>query len=140
MGLAEACRNEFFNKKQMTAEDTFYLDFIMKNLGCMSYGSDPEKSSAKYFHQDYMFKGGEPVFKDGFIQIIDALAKGIDIELYQEVTEVIYSDNKKPVRILTKEGKCFECDHVIVTLPIGILKSGDVRFTPELPKTKQAAI
>jgi monoamine oxidase len=40
----------------------------------------------------------------------------------------------------TKGGKTYEGDHLIVTLPLGVLKSGDVKFEPPLPKSKQAAI
>lgn len=33
-----------------------------------------------------------------------------------------------------------ECDAVLVTLPLGVLKSGDVTFVPELPETKLSSI
>jgi monoamine oxidase len=44
------------------------------------------------------------------------------------------------VVITTTEGKTFEANKVIVTVPISILKAGSIRFSPGLPAEKNTAL
>ncbi len=44
------------------------------------------------------------------------------------------------VRVLTKDGKEFLAETCIVTLPLGVLQSGAVKFEPKLPEWKATAI
>ena len=44
------------------------------------------------------------------------------------------------VRVLTKDGKEFLAETCIVTLPLGVLQSGTVKFEPKLPESKATAI
>jgi len=48
--------------------------------------------------------------------------------------------NQNSIRTQTNCGKAYESQHVIVTLPLGVLKSRDVEFVPGLPKSKLASI
>lgn len=50
--------------------------------------------------------------------------------------------SRKPVgvRVITKGGEEFIAEHVINTIPLGVLKTGNVIFSPQLPKEKLAAI
>lgn len=54
------------------------------------------------------------------------------------MTKIDTSDNK--VTVSTKEGKQFTGKHVIVTASVGVLKSGLIEFSPELPKWKTEAL
>ena len=55
-----------------------------------------------------------------------------------QVTGVEYTDANVIVR--TADGAVLRARRAIVTLPLGILKAGEVTFTPELPARKLAAI
>ncbi len=83
------------------------------------------------------FDGHEVVFPEGYLQIPERLAQGIDIRFNQVVSEIQYDETA--VKITTAQGT-FSADKVIVTLSLGVLKHGDVRFTPALPARKQQAI
>lgn len=55
-----------------------------------------------------------------------------------QVTEVEYTDTNVIVR--TADGAVLRARRAVVTLPLGILKAGEVTFSPELPARKLAAI
>lgn len=42
--------------------------------------------------------------------------------------------------VVTASGEVLRCDAVIVTVPLGVLKAGAIRFEPELPAWKQEAV
>lgn len=91
-----------------------------------------------WWSQEYQyFPGDEVIFPQGYRQIINRLAHGLDIRLEHFVTEIRHTDQK--VTILTSQGT-FIADRAIITLPIGVLKKGIVQFVPALPAPKQAAI
>lgn len=83
---------------------------------------------------------GEGDFRilDGYDSIAKYLAQGIDIRL-ETVVESLEWHNSG-VRVTAADGKDFEADRALITLPIGVLKAGRVRFSPDLPADKQAAI
>jgi monoamine oxidase len=76
-------------------------------------------------------------FPRGYNQITDYLARGLDIRLNTVVQRIDYSGDS--VQILTN-GRRYEADVVIVTVPIGVLKAGKIEFSPALPERKQGAI
>eukprot|EP00878_Enallax_costatus_P019801 GHUV01020904.1.p1 GENE.GHUV01020904.1~~GHUV01020904.1.p1 ORF type:complete len:1234 (+),score=527.47 GHUV01020904.1:96-3797(+) len=44
------------------------------------------------------------------------------------------------VRVTTASGEVYECSAVLVTVPLGVLKAGNVEFVPPLPEWKATAI
>lgn len=75
---------------------------------------------------------------EGYRSLPQSLAKGLDIRLSSKVQAVIWS--ARNARVQLSDGRELEARAVISTLPIGVLKSGTVRFEPELPKSKQRAL
>ncbi|MEM7031038.1 MAG: FAD-dependent oxidoreductase [Chloroflexota bacterium] len=82
------------------------------------------------------FKGRDVTFPEGYDQVVHYLAEGLDIRLRHRVEKISYHD---PVLIYTNQGQ-YQADKVIVTLPLGVLKQGQIEFSPALPDKKQAAI
>ena len=80
------------------------------------------------------FKGQQRIFPGGYAGIIDGLSAGLDIRLQTAVKAIDYG--RTPVLVETSAGP-FTATHVIVTVPLGVLKNGAIRFTPELPGEKQ---
>jgi polyamine oxidase len=82
--------------------------------------------------------GGDLILHGGgFGRIVHGLAEGLNIETGVIVNAVEYGEDG--VRIYTNRGE-EQCDRVVVTLPLGVLKAGRVAFFPALPVEKQAAI
>jgi monoamine oxidase len=73
----------------------------------------------------------------GYGQIATGLAQGLDVRVKSQVKRVEYSDRE--VRVATDQD-LFTAGKVIVTLPLGVLKSGAVTFAPALPDEKMKAI
>lgn len=63
----------------------------------------------------------------------------LNILLGQEVTEVNVREDKRVV-IKCRNGETYKADAVIVTLPLGILKADNVKFSPSLTLKKRRAI
>jgi monoamine oxidase len=74
----------------------------------------------------------------GYRQLVDAMASGVDVRLGRPVSEVAVSSGG--VRVVTADGTVEEGSHVVVTLPLGVLKRGQPRFSPVLPPDRLAAI
>lgn len=75
---------------------------------------------------------------EGYDSLIHALADGLDIRLNTVAQAVTWGGDG--VRVQTADGAHYEADAVVMTLPLGVLQSGAVRFDPPLPAAKQAAI
>ncbi|MFK8397776.1 flavin monoamine oxidase family protein [Pseudomonas sp. BGr12] len=75
--------------------------------------------------------------KDGYVQFANKLAEGIDVKLNHPVTKIVASNDEVTVEAA---GEKFTGSHVIVTVPVSVLKKGAIAFEPALPETKQAAI
>jgi monoamine oxidase len=73
----------------------------------------------------------------GFGKIIEKLAAGLDIRMNQKVLIVRQNDERATV---TTAGEDFEGDFALITLPLGVLKAGDVRFDPVFSTSKKNAI
>lgn len=81
--------------------------------------------------------GGDVLFPEGFDAITDFLATGLKVQLETIVRSVDYGANG--VMIKTSKGD-FDGDRVIITVPLGVLKSGDITFNPALPADKLKSI
>ena len=101
------------------------------------YAGGASQLSAYGFDAADDFGGGDMLFADGFRVIADHLAEGLQIELDQVVREIHW--RRGMVRVVTSSGE-FEAQQVLITLPLGVLKAGSVRFVPELPAAKREAI
>ncbi len=77
------------------------------------------------------------LYGGGFKMIIDHLAAGLDVRLGTAVSRITTAADG--VTIETNRGE-FSADRAILTLPLGVLKSGQIQFDPPLPADKQQAI
>ncbi|KMQ50999.1 amine oxidase [Chitinispirillum alkaliphilum] len=99
--------------------------------------ADPDSISARQTGKDKYFDGEDRWFPNGYDQLISQLAKGLDIRFNQTVKGVIR--NKQGIEIHTKNF-VYKCNYVIVTVPLGVLKEGDIQFEPALPQKKSESI
>lgn len=82
------------------------------------------------------FFGDLPV--DGYRSVVAALASSLDIRLGFDVAEVRL-DSRSAV-VTSSRGKVVEGSHVIVAVPLGVLKRRAPTFSPSLPSKCVAAI
>ena len=119
-------------------EDKRLVDFILNSCIEHEYAGSTNDLSAKYWYDAAdAFKGADALFVNGYQEIITHLAKGVTVKLGQTVREV--QCGSENVSVVTDRGE-YKADRVIMTLPLGVLKDGMVRFSPELPGEKRQAI
>eukprot|EP00053_Salpingoeca_punica_P008978 m.80214 g.80214 ORF g.80214 m.80214 type:complete len:299 (+) comp14832_c0_seq2:755-1651(+) len=89
------------------------------------------------------FTGTHCVTKDGFSIMPRALSVGLDIRLNSAVKHIEYSDKGVSVTYVDEKSTnvhTLEAAVVLITVPLGVLKEGVIRYTPPLPEWKQSAI
>lgn len=103
------------------------------NAGCLS------NLSAAYWDQDDPYEmGGDHCFlAGGNWRLSKALCEGIPI-LYGKIVHSIKYGGEG-VEVIAGD-QVFQADMVLCTVPLGVLKKGKIRFEPELPERKLAAI
>jgi len=87
--------------------------------------------------EDKEFDGPDLLLPGGFGQIVAELARGVEIRLNHVVRHIAYDQHG--ICAVTGNG-LFTANVGIVTLPLGVLKSGAVTFSPPLPRWKTQAI
>ncbi|SFR69796.1 Flavin containing amine oxidoreductase [Agromyces sp. CF514] len=70
--------------------------------------------------------------------LLDRLADGLEVVTMSGVTQVTRTDDRVSLRLDT--GESLTVDRAVVTLPLGVLKTDQVRFEPPLPRPYQLAI
>jgi monoamine oxidase len=101
------------------------------------YSGDWSRLSAWYFDDGDDFPGDEAVLNAGYGPLVTHLANGLNIHLGEAVTAI--APTAKGVEVTTTF-RSHIADRVIVTLPLGVLKSGTVRFAEPLKRNRQRAI
>jgi len=88
----------------------------------------------------------------GYGQLANGLASSptiLDIRYNHGVKQIKYveqenrriaDDDSAAVTVVCDNGESIEADAVVLTVPLGVLKSGRITFEPELPAQKTDAI
>lgn len=102
------------------------------------YGADIDRLACWGLVAGERLGGDEVMFPQGYGQLTAALAEGLDVRTGHRVTHIAHGP--RGVEVHTAGDGVFSAGRVLVTLPLGVLKSGDVTFSPELPAAKRQAI
>ncbi|WP_309716838.1 FAD-dependent oxidoreductase, partial [Armatimonas sp.] len=113
------------------------LNFLLSSEFEQEYAGSANELSAHWHDSAKAFPGDDALFTEGYHTLTKHLAQGLTIRLGHVVQEIDWSQS--PVRVVTSQGE-LTADQVLVTLPLGALKAGRVRFAPALPKAKLQAI
>ena len=124
--------------RSLAAEDRHYLAYVLNTVVEHEFGADISDLSFASVSGGGSFAGNDALFATGYVQIVDYLAQGLDIRLEHPVTDIDYAGPGVVLR--TEAGTTFEAAAVVVTVPLGVLKSGSPVFQPALPRRKRRAI
>jgi len=138
------------NTKSSQLEDDWEISEVSSFKSCMKsfelafseyLCDDLEKSNCKLYAAGTELPGGDVIVPAGLDGLIKALSRNIgeSIQLNTRVTNIDYSEKKVLVRC--DDGTVISCGHVIVTIPLGVLKlNNQTLFTPKLDQEKLTVI
>lgn len=116
--------------KEFLAWQTLFLNFYT--------GTELQYLSARHWHEDEtLFSENNGFMHDGYQPIINYLASQLTVLLQTEVNTIDYTGSQ--ITVHTNHGQ-YHADFVIVTVPLGVLKQGRIKFQPDLPERKKQAI
>lgn len=99
-----------------------------------------ERQSLRWMWNELEYEGhyfgDAPV--GGYRRLVEAMAAGVDLRLGVDVAEIASSAGG--VRVRGADGTAEVGSHVVVTVPLGVLKRGAPQFRPALPADRLAAI
>ena len=119
------------------AKGFYYWSTVLYEYLCAAdWDTIDYQLNEKYHHKlpggDLLLHGG------GYTKIIDYLASRLQIETNTAVSTIHLLD-EGGVRVETNQGS-YTAVQVILTVPLGVLKAGDIQFVPELPEEKRTAV
>jgi monoamine oxidase len=82
--------------------------------------------------------GEDVIFPEGFVQVVDHIAKGLDIRLGVAVERIETGDTV--VVHVTGSDATETADAIVVTVPLGVLQADAIAFDPPLPDDYVTAI
>lgn len=103
--------------------------YFLKAYTEFEVGASADRISARSWDDDEAFEGADVVLPGGYDALIRLLAEGLDIRLNEPVLTIRHGARGAAVE--TEKGSR-EADHVVVTLPLGVLQSSSIRFVPTL--------
>lgn len=114
------------------------LEYAVHSTIEIEYAASTGQLAFPYDELEADQAGGSALFPEGCDGILRNLAEGLEIRLNQPVQRIELA-GRSQVRVETGTG-AWSGDAVIVSLPLGVLKTGAVKFTPALPERKLQAI
>ena len=111
------------------------INYNPKTFQIWNNGKLRQRNFAQYFYAEHKFKSTTWY---GFFEkyIVPSIADKMTFN--KPILKVDYSADK--VKLTAEDNEVFEADKVILTVPIKILQSDMISFTPALPSTMTSAI
>jgi monoamine oxidase len=115
------------------------LHYALDNIYTYEFGEDLTRLSRNVFspYETSNVSGKNALLPEGYYQLFQSFSENIPINLNQIVQEINYNNNE--VKILT-QNNAYYAKKVIITVPLGVLKSNKITFSPNLPADKLQAI
>lgn len=129
--IAEELRGEV-----LSPVDQQRLNYATSMLG-LDAAADMDELGVMGQELDRRPRGEDALIRGGYRRVLDSLATGLDVRLGHEVTQI--EQLPTSVRVTTAGAVC-SAEHCVVSLPLGVLQSGRVRFVPGLPADKGAVL
>lgn len=101
----------------------------------LSIGEESERISARDYQR--LWAGDDLLVPSGYGNLVARHGAGLDIRLNQPVSEIRWDG---PGVSVTTPAGTLRAQACIVTVPVGVLKEGAIRFTPALPARTRDAL
>ncbi len=124
-------------RENLTSEEQRWFDYVVVSEIEHWYAGHVDDLAMVTAYEGALSRGGDAVPATGYGPFMEDLANGLDVRLSTKVTEVSY--NSSGVTVVT-DNESFEAASVVVTLPLGVLQSKTVKFSPELSHSQQVAV
>lgn len=111
------------------------LSHIASSGLLLSIGEESDRISARDYQR--LWAGDDLVVPSGYGNLVARHGAGLDIRLNQPVREIRWSG---PDVAVTTPAGTLHANACIVTVPVGVLKAGAIRFTPALPPRNRDAL
>lgn len=132
-----AVEEQFADSQNLNADQRRRLNYIARTYLEHEWAGPRSDVSLLEYDKALHFAGHDRVFPGGYTQVIEKLAGDSRILLNHQVRQIDYTGHM--VDVLTNHGS-YHSNHVLVTVPLGVLQSGKIAFNPSLPRTKREAI
>jgi monoamine oxidase len=100
-----------------------------------TFGEEPDRVSVADYHQ--LWSGDDLLVSGGYGALVQRFAAGLPVQLSTPVSAIRWGGPR--VEIDTQRGT-ISAGRAIVTVPLGVLASGAIRFAPDLPASFQEAV
>ena len=107
------------------------LQWAINSEISQEYGADPEGLSVFATDEGDYIRGGDALLAGSYEQMVVDAAGEVPLRLNTEVEAVEYGPDG--VGLIDSGGGRTDADAAVVTVPIGVLKAGAIRFSPPLP-------
>lgn len=134
---AQQALTEATGADRLTADELWFFD----NLAAFSIkgeiAEELPKCGLKALGELNEYAGEDVLFPEGYDQLIAPMHANLDIRLGRRVCII---DSRGEDVMVATQSESYPCDAVLVTVSLGVLQSGAIRFVPELPAAKVAAM
>ncbi|GJJ77298.1 hypothetical protein EMPS_09657 [Entomortierella parvispora] len=105
-----------------------------------------DQLSLRHWDQDddYEFSGNHCMVIEGYGQVPVTLSQDLDVRLNMPVASIKRTSTRgqqqAPITVKCRDGTSIACHAAVITVPLGVLKSRQIDFSPPLPEWKQKAM
>jgi monoamine oxidase len=121
----------------LSAAERAQLAFYLTTEIADEYAADADQLSATTYDDGDYTEGDQNAVTNGYDAVPKLLADGLSVVLNTPVSAVERHDNSVVVRA---GNQAFEGPAAIVTVPLGVLKAGAIKFDPPLPERHLRAV
>ncbi|WP_353172856.1 flavin monoamine oxidase family protein [Acinetobacter rudis] len=126
--------NNSFTKSQLDDLARIYFERFAND----PFATTLTQLSTHFADYEGYFSGDEVIFPAGYSQVIDVLAKDLEISCNVQIQQIIR--HAEYVELINQHGHAYQAKQVIVTVPLGVLKKNVIDFQPDLPQSLQQTI
>lgn len=113
------------------------LDHVDASEIAAEYGAAASELST-WWGQEEGTDGDDLIVLGGYDAVVHELAEGLSIEMQRPVRRIEWGTDG--VHVIDQSGNEIDGDRVVITVPLGVLKAGSIKFEPPLPDSKNDAI
>ena len=126
------------NAESMSVSDRSAVRRLLDTLNATLWASTLEELGLANLQAETLYGGGDEVIVGGYGTLVARLAASLPIRKGAEVREI--HAGTADATVVMADGSVEKGSHVIVTVPLGVLQSGAIRFEPPLGHAHGAAI